>query len=317
MNKERKREQISRGFFTRRYRMNPATNSPENGHSKQNTSQRALAAARQVKEFSPDAKRRRKAGTRAPDGIKGKSTAKAAAQFQVSTRAVEQGKAVLDKGIPELVRAVDEGRISVSTAVKLASKENSVQRTAVDDIAKGKPIAHALASAGIDGRLPASFDDKTLTRAWAQVWKTVNLRARAFGPNEAYRQVRFQLELAGRAMGRWRTEGLNEPAPLITDTNGRQVPLELGTAFQTGEEIEILCFQLDAIIKVVEGLMRQKGSELIQIQCILPGLLKARKILSDARPLFLCYCCAGHAQSCQTCRNRGWLPVHTWQSATP
>jgi hypothetical protein len=46
------------------------------------------------------------------------ATAKAGAQYGVSERLVELAKKVLDNGIPDLVRAVEEGDTSISDAAK-------------------------------------------------------------------------------------------------------------------------------------------------------------------------------------------------------
>jgi hypothetical protein len=85
--------------------------------------QRALAAARQVDQFSPDAKLRQKAGTRARSGSKGKAAAIAGAQFGVSTRAVEQAIALKASGVSELLLAAQDDKITLSAAVALARQE--------------------------------------------------------------------------------------------------------------------------------------------------------------------------------------------------
>jgi len=115
--------------------MNPLTT-----HSaiRSTISQRALLAARLSYRLSREATQRRNAGTRAQDGEKGKSTAKAAAQYGVSTRLVELAKKLLDNGIPDLVRAVDEGKISVSDAAMAAKELPDVQRQALNAVLSGK-----------------------------------------------------------------------------------------------------------------------------------------------------------------------------------
>jgi hypothetical protein len=276
------------------------------------TSQRALAGARLVRQLASDARTRQRAGTRAPDGAKGKSAAKAAAQFGVSTRAVELALTVLNQGVRELMQAVQDGKISVSTAAKVPTQPADAQRQVVAEIAAGRPVVEALAAAGVQEREPLRFDGKTLTQAMAHVRKLLDLRARAFGPNNAYRQAREQLDLANRAISRWRTERLNEPVPVIVDDCGRRVPLKVVSAFQTVEEIKILCGQLDAIGRQVEGLARTPGGKLIQAQCVVPELIKARKVLWNAQPATVCHWCSGNSPTCSQCYGRGWLPVSGW-----
>lgn len=58
------------------------------------------------------------------------STARDAAgkEFGVSGKSVDHATKVLEKGVPELIEAVDEGRIAVSTAAILAHEPEDVQR---------------------------------------------------------------------------------------------------------------------------------------------------------------------------------------------
>ncbi len=72
--------------------------------------QRALATARQLGRFAPDFMQRQMTGFQAPDGARGKAAAMATAAVNVRTRAVEQAMAVLNRGAPELVQAVDAGK---------------------------------------------------------------------------------------------------------------------------------------------------------------------------------------------------------------
>lgn len=49
-------------------------------------------------------------------------------EFGVSGKSVDHATKVLEKGVPELVEAVEEGRIAVSTAAILAHEPEEVQR---------------------------------------------------------------------------------------------------------------------------------------------------------------------------------------------
>jgi hypothetical protein len=280
------------------------------------TSQRALTAARLARQLTPDAKKRQKAGTKAPEGAKGKSAAKAAIQFGVSTRLVELALRVLENGVRELVQSVEDGTITLSLAAKLASHETKRQGLAVAEIIAGRPVAETLAAAGIQDREPLSFDDKTLTQALAQLRKLLDLRASAFGPNDAYRAARDHLDFASKAVSRWRTGGFNESVPLVHDARGRRAPLAVVPAFQTAEDIKIVCAQFDALAKQIEGLTRRPGGDLIQTQYVVGPLQKARKILWDAQAVEVCTFCSGTVPTCSTCRGRGWLPVTGWRPAT-
>src|SRR5947209_12809117 len=196
--------------------MNPETPKP---------SQRALTAAKSTREFSSEARDRQLAGTRVAAGTKGKATARAAERFGVSPRAVEQALTVLRRGIPELAQAVENDLVAVSVAAKVATRPAEAQRHFIQDVAGGRPAAEALIVAGVMEREPPQFDDKTLSRALASVLKMIDLRTRAYGPHEAERDARSHLDLASRAVSRWRTERHNEPVPVMTDARSRQVPV--------------------------------------------------------------------------------------------
>jgi hypothetical protein len=103
-----------------------------------NQSQRAIAAARLSYQYARDAELRRKSGTKAPEGVKGKATARAAQDYGISTRLVELAKKVTDNAIPDLVRAVEEGKVSISDAAKVAKELPDVQRQALNAFFGGR-----------------------------------------------------------------------------------------------------------------------------------------------------------------------------------
>jgi hypothetical protein len=225
---------------------------------------------------------------------------------------VELALIVLKQGVHELVRAVEKGKITITTAAKLAKLPPDAQRRVVAEIVAGTPTAVALIVTGAEKPEPPCFDDRTLSQALTQMRKLLDLRAAAYGPCEAYRQTRDQLDLTHRALSRWRTERLNEPVPLIVDDFCRRVPLKVIPAFQTAEEIKILCGQLDAIIRQIEGLSRRPGGTLIQAQFQLPRLHEVRKALWDAQAVSVCPYCWGSVAACGTCRGFAWVPARGW-----
>jgi hypothetical protein len=90
------------------------------------TSQRAMVAARLLDAFEAEARERRgrrtDLGAELRQGEAGKSSEKAAGAVRVSPRTVEHAKAVLRRGSPALVAAVEQGKISVSAAAALANR---------------------------------------------------------------------------------------------------------------------------------------------------------------------------------------------------
>lgn len=100
-----------------------------------NTEQRSVAAARAVPLFEEEASARQRAGTLASGEAKGRSADHAARLLNVSGASVERATKVLDKGAPELIAAVERGKVAVSTAALIAeaSPARQVEVIAKDD----------------------------------------------------------------------------------------------------------------------------------------------------------------------------------------
>lgn len=117
-----------------------------------NESQRAMVGARIQSMYEADAKARQaahggtapgkpkdtggKIATSEPDA--GKSREKAAAVVNSSARSVQSATAVIARGAPELIRAVDEGTIAVSAAVKLVERPKAEQSAIVARVVSGE-----------------------------------------------------------------------------------------------------------------------------------------------------------------------------------
>ena len=97
-------------------------------------SQASMCAARARELYEQQAKERQ--GKRNdikenfPEGQQARDAAGKA--FGVSGKSVDFAKKVIDKGIPELAKAVDEGRMAVSTAAVLASEPAEQQQAAIE-----------------------------------------------------------------------------------------------------------------------------------------------------------------------------------------
>jgi hypothetical protein len=178
-------------------------------------SQRALAAARLAYPLAREAKRRREAGSRAPDGTKGKSTALAAAQFGVSTRVVEQAKKVTDNGIPDLIRAVEEGKISISDAAKVAKELPEVQRQAVIAVLSGKAktvteVAEACSAGNENGQTgqcnqtaAPCYEESALANLYSDAFKLLEKLQAAHAQHPGLVQATEHLGGSKRAFELW------------------------------------------------------------------------------------------------------------------
>ncbi len=100
-----------------------------------NESQRALCVAKAGGLYKAEAKERVVTGAvnsrsqgsaNLREAEKGKAAEKASEPFKVSARSVESANKVLEKGTPELVRAVEDGRVSVSAAAKVVKETPEV-----------------------------------------------------------------------------------------------------------------------------------------------------------------------------------------------
>lgn len=117
-----------------------------------NESQRAMVAARAKPMFEEEAKERQRVGGRVKGSANlreadvGKTADKAAAMVNVSPRAVESAAAVLKRAAPEVVRAVDQGRIAVSAAADLLDRPKAKQAEIVRKVETGeaKSVREAL-----------------------------------------------------------------------------------------------------------------------------------------------------------------------------
>ena len=109
-------------------------------------SQRALAASKARKFYDDEAKERQtstlKKGTSAakvkvPEREKGQSRDKAGKAVGVSGKMVDYATKVQKKGDPELVEAVEQGKLSVKVAAKAADKPRAEQKKIAENAKKG------------------------------------------------------------------------------------------------------------------------------------------------------------------------------------
>lgn len=99
-------------------------------------SQASMCAARAREIYEREAKERSKLDNASkenlPDSIKGQARDIAGKAFGVSGKSVDHAKKVIDKGTPELIKAVDSGRMAVSTAAVVASETPEEQKAAIE-----------------------------------------------------------------------------------------------------------------------------------------------------------------------------------------
>lgn len=100
-------------------------------------SQASMCAARARELYEQQAKERQGKRTdiqdNCPESPKGQARDAAGKAFSVSGRSVDRASRVIEKGIPELAKAVDEGRMAVSTAAILATESPEVQKAEIEN----------------------------------------------------------------------------------------------------------------------------------------------------------------------------------------
>jgi hypothetical protein len=118
-----------------------------------NTSQLAMVAARARELYDEQAKERQRASggnhkqkavvenLPQPESTKARDAAGKA--VGVSGRSVDFAKKVIEQGTPELVKAVDEGKMAVSTAAFYATEPEEVQRTVVSNPKRNRKYSGA------------------------------------------------------------------------------------------------------------------------------------------------------------------------------
>jgi len=85
-----------------------------------------------------------------PEVPKGKTTELAAEKAGFgSDKTYRDAKTVVEKAAPELVQAMDSGKVAISTAAKLATATAEVQRQAVADPKKAVELAKAASAAKV------------------------------------------------------------------------------------------------------------------------------------------------------------------------
>jgi len=109
-------------------------------------SQRSMAASKAKSYYEDSAKERQSAGLKKGKKIsdsavskkdKGQSRDKAGKAVGVSGKMVDYATKVTKKGEPELIQAVEEGKISVQVAAKVADKPKAEQKKIAADAKKG------------------------------------------------------------------------------------------------------------------------------------------------------------------------------------
>lgn len=115
-----------------------------------NESQRAMVGARAKEIYEKDAKDRKgkrtdlqanlpaSGGKRRPQH---QARDDAAKQTNVSARSVQNAATVIAKGSAKVIKAVDEGRLAVSKAVKIVEKPKAAQDAVVTQIEKSKQVS--------------------------------------------------------------------------------------------------------------------------------------------------------------------------------
>lgn len=121
------------------------------------TSQRALLVARQLELRALETRQRIGMESQLPSEEPGRARSRAAKQADVGDGTLRNARAVLDRGVPELVERVATGDVSLDAAARVASLPVETQREIVregKEAQKSKEIRHARAPGSAPPAIP-------------------------------------------------------------------------------------------------------------------------------------------------------------------
>lgn len=271
------------------------------------TSQRAMAAARRMKELAPLAHQRQQAGVKVSNGFKGKASVQAAAEQRVSPRLAELARLVRGSCVSEVVTAVESGQITVTSAAKLAKSMPHVQRQAIAEVIKGRSAVEVLAEIGVQDRRLPRFDDDVLEQMVNQFKRLLDLRRATVGDHPCFHAAYQRLKELRSTVRQWTLTGPQGPPPEYKDRDGRPYPFRLNVAFRFRGQIDNTCYDIGALWNQISVLSRHDGGQCIPAEEIGNKLREIHSMLEDAMPQAACSCLGkvdGHAE----CGGRGWMP---------
>lgn len=269
--------------------------------------QRAMAAARRMKDLAPFARQRQRAGMKTSSCTKGKASALAAAEQGISPRIAEMARLVDLHCIPEVKAAVESDQISISAAAKLAKALPGVQRQAIGEVIKGRRAVEVLAEIGVQDRRLPRFDDDVFEKCIHQFKRLLDLRRATLGDHPSCHAARARLEELRTATRHWTLTGPKGPPPPLKDLKGFPLPERLNAALRFRGQIENACYDIGTLSRQIAVLSRHDGGQCIPVKEIEKNLTAVQRLLVLAFPDQVCHC-RGYSSECSDCFGRGWLP---------
>lgn len=129
-------------------------------------------------------------------------------KFGTSKSSVDAARKVLKSGEPEVVAAVEQGRISISDAARIADKPPEVQQKAVEAVVnrQERTVAKAAAKDEASRNGKPVFDDKTITDPFGKLMRACVERRKSMGLTDAdpnFSAVNELLSKTWKALGEW------------------------------------------------------------------------------------------------------------------
>ncbi len=217
-------------------------------------------------------------------------------------RTMRQAEQVVEKGTPEVIRAMDEGTLSISAAADVATLAPTEQARVLTEVASGKKATKALAEAKTRAESPPP--DQAESEKTAEQWKDKPVH-----PSVADRPV---------------------------DEVGIPIPDKLLEVFESREQFDTLTKTLRTVQKQIGELATCPGGEALDrhlghkksrgkdsdpdaIRAYCEHVVNAISKLRWARPYAsICPYCH-HEQridpECNACRGQDWTTESTWKNA--
>lgn len=140
-----------------------------------------------------------------PKGVETRALAAEAAGF-TSSDTYERAKHVVEEGAPELVKAMDEGIVSVSDAAAVADEPKATQKKAVEAVKSGKAKTAKAAVPKKPKPGKPLFDDRTIDTLIGKLIRAIDDRGSALGKSKQYHECVEAMGVVANKWKRWSKE---------------------------------------------------------------------------------------------------------------
>lgn len=239
------------------------------------------------------------------------SQGEAAELLNVSRRAVQQARKVQEQGEPELVSAVESGKVSVSDAARIAEQPAEVQRSAVEAVNQGK--ARTVSEAAEPDQPKAADFDK-LHEAIGKALRARDDLERELGKSTEAVALLEQLRTLNDTANDWKRSASRQPSKGSTlDRLKRAVPERFAAVFSRANVFDSIRNRLNTLRAELDALCQEPLGVFLHRQGVLADIDNLKSALKFSRPYTVCPYCRGNG--CKGCKQQGWITEDGYKSA--